>query len=280
MPLVDTHEMLQKAQREGYAIGAFNAENMEMVQAILAAAEALSAPVMVQTTSGTLSYAPPEAFAGLVRGLAADMRAPVALHLDHGSSAELCDRCKAAGYTSLMIDGSTLPYADNVAVSRRVVEMAGGLPVEAELGTVGGKEDGHGGGGIAYTDPEQAADFVEKTGVSSLAVAIGTAHGVYKGEPKLDIDRLREIRSRVSIPLVLHGASGVPRDTVRKCIAEGICKVNIATELRIAFTNAMRTYMEANPSAIDPKKPLGAGRDAVYALVCDTIEFLGSKGKA
>ena len=186
MPFVQTGEMLKKAQLGHYAVGAFNAENMEMVQAIIAAAEAETAPVIIQTTPGTLKYAGPKCFASLTGRLARDTAVPVALHLDHGNSYELAEECAREGYTSLMIDGSKLPFDGNVEITRRVVEMAKGLPVEAELGTVGGKEDGLE-AKPQYTDPEEAAAFVRLTGISSFAVAIGTAHGVYKGEPKLDL---------------------------------------------------------------------------------------------
>ena len=189
MPFVQTGEMLEKAQQGSYAVGAFNAENMEMVQAIIAAAEAENAPVIIQTTPGTLKYAGPKCFASLVGRLAKDAAVPVALHLDHGNSYELAEECAREGYTSLMIDGSKMPFDGNAELTRRVVEMAKGLPVEAELGTVGGKEDGME-AKPQYTDPDEAAAFVRMTGISSFAVAIGTAHGVYKGEPKLDLDRL------------------------------------------------------------------------------------------
>jgi tagatose 1,6-diphosphate aldolase GatY/KbaY len=178
-----------------------------------------------------------------------------------------------------MIDGSLLPYDGNVTLTRRVVIMAGELPVEAELGTVGGKEDGHE-AQAQYTDPDQAADFVARTGISSFAVAIGTAHGIYKGIPQLDLDRLSEIRHVVDIPLVLHGTSGVPHDQVRACIERGICKVNYATELRIAFTEGVRKAMTDKPDAYDPKNYLGSGRDAVKALVSDRIRLCQSAGKA
>lgn len=279
MPLVTTRQLLLDAQKGGYAIGAFNAENMEMVQAIILAAEEMNAPVIVQTTAGTLKYAPPSCFSGMIGKLAATAKVPVALHLDHGNSYELAEECKREGYTSLMIDGSLLPYEDNVALTRRVVEMAGELPVEAELGTVGGKEDGHE-AQAQYTDPEQAADFAKRTGITSFAVAIGTAHGIYKGIPKLDLNRLSEIRRDVSIPLVLHGTSGVPFDQVSACIALGICKVNYATELRIAFTEGVKKVMAEKPDDFDPKKYLSGGREAVRALVCDRIQLLKSTGKA
>ncbi len=283
MPLLSgqaAREELRKAQRGAYALGAFNVENMEMAQAVIAAAEDMRAPVLVQTTSGTLQYAPPGVFAGMVSRLARDAKAPVILHLDHGSSFQLAQAALAEGYTSLMIDGSLLPFEENIQLTRRVVDMAGEAPVEAELGTVGGKEDGAGGAGVQYTDPRQAAEFVQRTGVSSFAMAIGTAHGVYKGEPKLDLQRLSEIQQVVSVPLVLHGTSGVPEAQVRACIQRGVCKVNYATELRIAFTQAVKQTLLERPDALDPKVYLKAGRQAVQALVCDRIRLCGSEGKA
>ena len=279
MPFVTAKEMLKSARAGKYAIGAFNVENMEMAQAVIAAAEALRAPVMLQTTPGTLRYAPPLAFAGLISRLAEAASVPVALHLDHGNSFELAAECVKQGYTSVMIDGSLLPFEENIALSRRVVEMAGDIPVEAELGTVGGKEDSHE-AGVAYTDPAQAEEFVRRTGIFSFAPAIGTAHGVYKAEPRLDLDRLSAIAARVSLPLVLHGTSGVPDDTVRACVQRGICKVNYATDLRITFTRAAKAYIAENPGAFDPKKYLGAARQAVQARVCELIRVCGSDGKA
>ena len=279
MAFVTTGEMLKKAQEGGYAIGAFNAENLEMVQAIIAAAEAENAPVMIQTTPGTLKSAGPECFVGRVSRMARDAKVPAALHLDHGNSYELAEKCAREGYTSLMIDGSKLPYEENIALTRRVVAMACGLPVEAELGTVGGKEDGME-AKPQYTDPEEAADFVNRTGISSFAVAIGTAHGVYKGEPKLDLERLSAVREKVSIPLVLHGTSGVPEDQVRECIRRGICKVNYATDLRIALTAGVKKAIGEQPEAFDPKKYLAEGRKAVQSRVQELIRLLGSSGKA
>lgn len=279
MKLQSSIFLLQKARREHYAIGAFNVENLEMAQAVIAAAEEMRAPVIVQTTPGTLKYAPPEAFRGMIRELAAAATVPVVLHLDHGNSFDLAKRAAQGGYTSLMIDGSTLPYEDNVALTRRTVEMAGDIPVEGELGTVGGKEDDHS-AGIQYTDPAQAADFVARTGLSSFAPAIGTAHGVYAKEPKLDLDRLFDISRAVSVPLVLHGTSGVPADQVRSCIERGVCKVNYATELRIAFSDGVKAYLSEHPDVFDPKKYLAAGRENVRALVCERIRLCGSDGRA
>lgn len=279
MAFVDTKQMLSKAREGKYAIGAFNAENMEMVQAIVAAAEAERAPVIIQTTPGTLKYADAMIFAGQASRLAAAASVPVALHLDHGSSYELAEYCVKQGYTSVMIDGSLLPFEENVALSRRTVEMAGDTPVEAELGTVGGKEDLHE-ASMSYTDPAQAEEFVRRTGVYSFAPAIGTAHGVYKSTPKIDLERLSEISARVGVPLVLHGTSGVPDETVRACIERGICKVNYATDLRITFTNAVKAYIAENPNAFDPKKYLGAARAAVTERVRELIRVCGSNGKA
>ncbi|MFH1512966.1 MAG: class II fructose-bisphosphate aldolase [Bacillota bacterium] len=279
MPLVTSRELLLAAQEGKYAVGAFNAENLEMAQAITEGADALNAPVLLQTTPSTLRYAPPSVFAGFVSRLAHDVKVPVALHLDHGDSLALAKRCIREGYTSVMIDGSLLPFGENVALARQVVAIAGDIPVEAELGTVGGKEDDHN-ARPQYTDPAEAAEFVRQTGISSFAVAIGTAHGIYKGEPILNIALLERIRETVSVPLVLHGTSGIPCEQVRACIARGVCKVNYATELRIAFTDAVRAYLEAKPEQFDPKKYLGAGRDAVKARVMELIKLCGSDGKA
>ncbi len=282
MSLVTTCEMLQDAQKRRYAIGAFNIENMEMAQAVICAAEAQRAPVIVQTTPGTLKYAPPALYRANVEALARRAAVPVAMHLDHGDSFELAAACLLCGYTSVMIDGSRLSLGENIGVSRRVVDLArlAGVPVEAELGKVGGKEDTLADEGSAYTDPETAEAFVRETGVDSLAVAIGTAHGVYAEKPVLDVERLAQIRSRVDVPLVLHGASGLSEEDVRHCIAEGICKVNFATELRIAYTKGVRRALADNPAAIDPKAYGKAGRAGVQALVEKWMQVCGASGKA
>ena len=283
MALVTTKELMLDAQKNHYAIGAFNAENMEMVQAIIAAAEELRAPVIVQTTPGTLKYASPAMFYANVAAAAAEATVPVVMHLDHGSSFALAMKAFRAGYTSIMIDGSHSAFEKNIALTRSVVEAchAAGVPVEAELGKVGGKEDDLDGGmGNGYTDPAEAAEFAERTGVDSLAVAIGTAHGVYKGTPKLDVDRLSEIRKVVSVPLVLHGTSGVPDDAVRECIARGMCKVNYATDLRIAFSAGLKEYLAKDPDAFDPKKYNAVGREKVKDYVKSKILVCGSNGKA
>ncbi|HIT08672.1 MAG TPA: class II fructose-1,6-bisphosphate aldolase [Candidatus Merdivicinus faecavium] len=282
MPLATTEEMLKKAQADGYAVGAFNVENMEMAQAVIQAAVEMRAPVMIQTTPSTVKYAGLDLYYANVAALAKKAPVPVALHLDHGSSFELAMQAIRAGYTSIMIDGSHRVFEENIALTRRVVEAAApnGLPVEAELGKVGGKEDDLDGGSGGYTVPEEAAEFVRRTGVSSLAVAIGTAHGVYKGTPKLDVERLKEIRKLVEIPLVLHGASGLSDESVQECIREGICKVNFATELRIAYSGGVKAVLAENPDVFDPKVYGKAGRERVKELVKNRIAVCGCCGKA
>lgn len=283
MPLVTTKELLLDAQANGYAVGAFNVENMEMVQAVAAAAEELRSPVIMQTTPSTVKYAGLDYFYANVRAAAEKASVPIVMHLDHGSSYELAMQAYRTGYTSIMIDGSHGGWEENIAVSKAVADAChpSGIPVEAELGKVGGKEDDlEAGEGNPYTDPDEAARFVELTNVDSLAVAIGTAHGVYKGIPKLDVERLSEIRKAVSIPLVLHGTSGVPDETVQECIRRGICKVNYATDLRIAFTKGVRSVFEADPDIIDPKKYNAAGREQVKQYVMEKIKTCQSNNRA
>ena len=281
MPLVTSEKMLLDAQKGGYAIGAFNAENMEMVLAIVEAATELSAPVMIQTTPSTVKYASLEMYAANVRAAAEKAPVPVCVHLDHGNSYELAVGAVEAGYTSVMIDGSHESFEDNIAVTARVVTAAAkqGIPVEAELGTVGGKEDDLE-AEDGCTQPAEAAEFVKRTGVQSLAVAIGTAHGVYKSTPKLDVPRLAEIRKVVSVPLVLHGASGLTDDSIRACVKEGICKVNFATELRIAYTEAVREVLNGDEKIYDPKVYGKAARAKVKELVKNRMIVCGCNGKA
>lgn len=283
MGLVTTTDMLKKAQEGNYAVGAFNVENMEMVMAVIAAAEELQSPVILQTTPSTVKYAGLDYYLANVKVAAERASIPVAMHLDHGSSFELAMQALRTGYTSIMIDGSHESFEDNIAVSKAVTNACkpSGIPVEAELGKVGGKEDDlDGGEGSAYTDPMQAKEFVERTGVSSLAIAIGTAHGLYSGEPKLDLDRLSEIREVVSIPLVLHGGSGVPEETIIESIKRGISKVNYATELRIAYSDGVKKVLNESPETIDPKKYGAVGLEFVKEFVKEKIIVCGSNGKA
>ena len=230
MSLVSSKDILLKAQREGYAVGAFNAENMEMVQAIVSAAEESSSPVIIQTTPGSLQYADTDLFFGMVNAVAGKAKVPVALHLDHGNSAELCAKALRSGSTSIRI--------------------------------------------------EEATAFAEQTGVDFLAVGIGNAHGFYQGVPKLRFDILEKTKGLVSIPIVLHGASGIPDEDVKKSTGLGICKVNFATELRDAFTKGVKAFIAENPDAFDPKKYNGAGREKVKELVMHKMQVLNSVNKA
>lgn len=282
MPLVTSEQMLLDAQKGGYAVGAFNVENMEMVKAVIAAAEELRAPVLLQTTPSTVKYGTLETYFAIVAAEARKASVPVCLHLDHGSSFELAVQAIKAGYTSVMIDGSHENFEDNIAVTKKVVDAARacGIPVEAELGRVGGKEDDLEADADTNTDPIEAKEFVERTGVSSLAIAIGTAHGFYAGTPVLDKERVSEIRKVVSVPLVLHGASGLSDDDVRECVQRGMCKVNFATELRVAYTDAGKKLLAENPETFDPKKLGVVGMEAVKELVKERMKVCGCDNKA
>lgn len=273
-------EMILAAQRGGYAVPAFNFENMEMVQAILAAAEETASPVLLQTTPSTIKYMTLRQAYAMVKAEADAVRVPVCLHLDHCESYEGVCAALDAGYSSVMIDASKLDFEENIAATRKTVQAARekGVPVEAELGTVGGKEDSHS-AAIAYTDPAQAVDFFQRTEVDLFAVAIGTAHGFYQGEPKLNFDLLKKLAGLISAPLVLHGGSGIPDEMIRRTIELGICKVNFATELRAAMTAAVRRALE-DEAIIDPKKFMSAGREAVRQLCIHKIKLCGSDGKA
>lgn len=282
MPLVTTEQMLINAQKGKYAVGAFNVENMEMLQAVVAAAETMEAPVILQTTPSTVKYADMKYFLAMAKVAAEAANVPVAIHLDHGNSFELAMQALRNGYTSIMIDGSHSSFDENISVSKRVVDACAPskVSVEGELGKVGGKEDDLVGGmGDGYTDPQEAKIFVEKTGIASLAIAIGTAHGIYSGVPKVDLDRLSEIRKVVDIPLVLHGASGLSDEVIAESIRRGICKVNFATELRIAFTNGVKKVLTETPDTFDPKIYNAVGREYVKQLVMDRMKVCGSVGK-
>lgn len=282
MPLTTTDMMLKAAQQGHYAVGAFNAENMEMVQAIISAAEELNAPVIIQTTPGTVRYASLDLYCANAAAAAKSAKVPVAIHLDHGESFDMAMQALRAGYTSIMIDGSKEVLEKNISLTKSVVDACkpNHVPVEGELGKVGGKEDDMESDGCGYTDPDEAVEFVNRTGVSSLAVGVGTAHGVYATTPVLNTELIAVLRTRIDIPMVLHGASGLSDEAVRECIKQGICKVNFATELRIAYTKAVQSYLAENPKAIDPKKYGDAARKAVKQLVMDRIRVLGSDGKA
>lgn len=284
MSLVPISSLLKKAEEGGYAVGAFNCNNMEIVQAIIAAAEAEKSPVIMQASQGAIKYAGLDFITSMAKTAAENASVPVALHLDHGTSFEQVMQCIRAGFSSVMIDGSKLPFDENVELTNRVIAVARacGVSVEAELGKIGGTEDDiHVDEKDAlFTKPEEAKEFVERTGVDALAVAIGTAHGQYKGIPELDFPRLEKIRSLVSVPIVLHGSSGVPDDAIEKAIKIGVRKVNIDTNIREAFVHACREVLNKDAKEIDPRKVLGPARDAATAIIREKIRLFGSSGKA
>lgn len=282
--LVTGKEILDHASKNNYAVGAFNIVNMEMLQAVIAAAEAEKSPVFVQTTEGALSYAGYEYLSAMIRTAAENTKVPVAFHLDHGGSFETAMKCLRHGWTSVMIDGSHHPFEGNVDVTARVVAAAHamGVSVEAELGRLGGVEDN-----ISvdekdamFTDPAEAKEFVEKTGVDYLAIAIGTAHGKYKGVPKLDIERLKKIKGDLNMPIVLHGASGVGADQIEMAIANGVNKINIDTDLRCAYTDKVREILDNDKDVFDLRKIIGPARENVQATVAAKMRQFGSSGKA
>ena len=281
MPLTTTVSMLRKAQEQGFAVGAFNVENMEMAQAIISAAEELGAPVILQTTPSTVRYAGTGMYAAMVAALAQEASVPVAMHLDHGDSFALCAQALRSGYTSVMIDGSKLPLEENIALTYKVSEMcaAVGVPVEGEIGRVGGKEvDLESDGG--YTIPEEAVRFEKESGLFSMAVSVGTAHGFYKEKPQLNKELITTLRGMLQAPMVLHGASGLSDEDVKDCIRRGICKVNFATELRAAYTEGVKAVLAENPKTFDPKAYGKEARQRVKALVMERMLVCGCDGKA
>lgn len=281
MPLTTTVSMLRKAQEQGFAVGAFNVENMEMAQAIISAAEELRAPVILQTTPSTVRYAGTGMYAAMVAALAQEATVPVAMHLDHGDSFALCAQALRSGYTSVMIDGSKLPLEENIALTYKVSEMcaAVGVPVEGEIGRVGGKEDDLESDG-GYTIPEEAVRFEKESGLFSMAVGVGTAHGFYKEKPQLNKELITTLRGMLQAPMVLHGASGLSDEDVKDCIRRGICKVNFATELRAAYTEGVKAVLAENPKTFDPKAYGKEVRQRVKALVMERMLVCGCDGKA
>ncbi|MBQ6968289.1 MAG: class II fructose-1,6-bisphosphate aldolase [Lachnospiraceae bacterium] len=313
MPLVTTTEMFKKAYNGGYAIGAFNVNNMEIVQAITEAAWELHSPVILQASAGARKYAKQAYLKHLVEAAveATNDEIPISLHLDHGADFEVCKDCIDNGFTSVMIDGSSRPFDDNVAVSKQVADYAHerGVVVEAELGTLAGVEDDV---NVAaetaqYTDPDQVEEFVKRTGVDSLAIAIGTSHGAYKFKPGTDphirLDILEEISKRLpGFPIVLHGSSsvpqeyvkiinsnggalqdaiGIPEDQLREAAKRAVCKINIDSDLRLGMTAGIREHMAAHPDHFDPRQYIADGRTYVKEIVHNKIiNVLGSENKA
>ena len=282
--LVTGNEILQHAHKNKYAAPAFNVVNMEMLQAVIAAAEAEKSPVLVQTTEGALKYAGIGYLSMMIRYAAENAKVPVAFHLDHGTTFETAIQCVRNGWTSVMIDGSHHSLEENIALTRSVTKVAHacGVSVEAELGRLGGVEDN-----IVvdekdamHTNPAEAKQFVDETKVDYLAIAIGTAHGKYSGVPKLDFDRLDTIKKMLDIPIVLHGASGVAEDDIKKAISLGVNKINIDTDLRVAFTDAVKDVFAKTPDEFDLRKICGPGRDAVKEVVAAKMRLFGSSNKA
>ncbi len=313
MPLVTTTEMFKQAYEGGYAIGAFNVNNMEIIQGIVNAAKKLRAPLILQVSAGARRYANPTYLIKLVEAALIDSELPIALHLDHGDSFELCKECIDSGFTSVMIDGSHLPFEENIELTRRVVDYAHNhdpaVVVEAELGRLEGIEDDIkvSAEDASYTDPDEVEEFVTRTGCDSLAIAIGTSHGAYKfkpgQKPELRFDILEEIERRLpGFPIVLHGASsvipefvdminafggqmpdaiGIPENMLRQAASMAVCKINIDSDLRLAMTGSIRKYMAENPSHFDPRQYLSPARAAIEELVAHKIvNVLGCNDKA
>lgn len=282
--ILSTREMLLKAQREGYAVPAFNIHNMETLQVVAETAMEMKSPVIIAGTPSTIEdYAGPDYIKAMAEVAANKYDVPIAIHLDHFEDVDAIKRDIDIGFKSCMIDASKKPFEENIAIVKDVVEYAHRYDavVEAELGKLGGREDDLvvDEKDTRYTNPDDAAEFVNKTNVDSLAIAIGTAHGLYKGEPKLDFERLKEIRSKVSIPLVLHGASDVPDELVKEAISLGICKVNVATDLKIPFANAVKKFFNENSKESDPRKYMTPGKEAMKEIVKHKIEVCGSANR-
>lgn len=275
---------MQHAHENGYAVGAFNVNNMEAIQAIIEAAEELQSPVVIQVSQGGLEYAGVKYIAAMVKVAAEGANVPVVLHLDHGTEFRNQVQCLRAGWTSLMIDASHCGFEENIAKTKEIVKMAhqAGVGVEAELGKIGGVEDDISVDekDATYTDVEEAYEFVHATGVDYLAIAVGTAHGPYKGDPKIDFTRIAEIKAKLNIPLVLHGSSGVPKESIEKAIAAGINKINIDTDLRQAYHRAVKKFVTENPDAYDPRKINGPGKETMKEVVKDKMRMFNSVNQA
>lgn len=307
MPLTTPKGMFERAYREGYAIGAFNVNNMEIIQGIMQAGNEEKSPLILQVSAGARKYAGQVYIMKLVEAALAENDLPVVVHLDHGADFDICKACIDGGFTSVMIDGSHLPFEENIAVTKRVADYAHerGVWVEAELGKLAGVEEHVSSAQSVYTDPDQAEEFVQRSGCDSLAVAIGTSHGAYKfkGEAKLDFDRLEKITSMLpGYPLVLHGASsvpqefvdmanryggklggakGVPEEMLRRAAASGVCKINIDSDIRLAMTAHIRRHLAEHPEDFDPRGYLKPSREAVKLMVQHKIRHvLGCSGKA
>lgn len=285
MALVSMKDMLNKALKEGYAVGQFNINNLEWTQAILAAAQEENSPVILGVSEGAARHMGGfKVVTAMTKALIEEMNitVPVAIHLDHGSSFDKCKAAIEAGFTSVMIDASHHPFEENVEETTKVVEYAHarGVSVEAELGTVGGQEDDVVADGVIYADPQECLELVKRTGIDTLAPALGSVHGPYKGEPKLGFDEMEEICKLTNVPLVLHGGTGIPTDHIQKAIARGTSKINVNTENQISFTKKVREVLAKDQEAYDPRKYIVPGRDAIKATVIGKIREFGSNNKA
>ncbi|ARD48771.1 fructose-1,6-bisphosphate aldolase, class II [Sporosarcina sp. P37] len=285
MPLVSMKEMMIQGKEKGYAIGQFNLNNLEYTQAILQAAEEEKSPVILGVSEGAARYMGGfKTVVMMVKGLMEDYgtTVPVAIHLDHGSSFEKCQEAIEAGFTSVMIDASSKPLEENIAITKKVVELAKqhNVSVEAELGVVGGQEDDVIADGVIYADPAECKELVEKTGIDCLAPALGSVHGPYKGEPNLGFEEMEEISKQGDIPLVLHGGTGIPTKDIQRAISLGTSKINVNTENQIQGTQAVRDTLQADPKVYDPRKYLAPMREAIKETVIGKMREFGSSQQA
>jgi len=285
MALVSMKAMLEKAKREKYAVGQFNINNLEWTKTILTVAEEMNSPVILGVSEGAAKYMGGfRTVVGMVKGMLEDLNitVDVAIHLDHGSSFENCKKAIDAGFTSVMIDASAHPLQENIRITKEVVDYAHarGVSVEAELGTVGGEEDGVVGEGIIYADVNECVELVKATNIDTLAPALGSVHGPYKGEPKLGFKEMEEIKNATDLPLVLHGGTGIPDYQIQKAIERGTSKINVNTENQIAWTEVVRQVIKENTKVYDPRKIIGPGAAAIVETVKGKIDDFGSANKA
>lgn len=279
--LLDSKKILEKAQAEKYAVGHFNTSDLEITKGIINAAVRLNSPVIIGASEKAISYAGLEELVSIVKNAAETAKIPVILHLDHAKSFESCQKAVQAGFTSIMIDASNLEYEENLKLTKQVVNLAhrNDIPVEAELGAIGTSQTQIGINRF-LTDPELAKQFCQDSEIDSLAIAIGNAHGIPQADEKLDFDRLSQIKQNVSIPLVLHGASSTPEEDIKKAISLGICKINIDTDIRIAFNKSIRNFLANNLQNYDPREIMGSVIQAIEKVVEEKIKLFGSENKA
>ncbi|QKG85747.1 class II fructose-1,6-bisphosphate aldolase [Kroppenstedtia pulmonis] len=284
MPLVPMTDFLPQAKKEGFAVGQFNMNNLEFTQGIAAAAKEEKSPFIFGVSEGAMRYMGLDYVVAMAKVAAEESGVPVALHLDHGSSFDVVMKCIQAGFSSVMFDGSHYPFEENIRLTKEVVKAAHavGVSVEGELGTIGGVEDDLqvDEADAALAKPEEAIRFWEETKVDAMAIAVGTAHGMYKGEPRIHFDIIEETAKKIDVPIVLHGGSGVPDSAIRQSISLGVGKINVNTENQVACTQAIRDLLSENPEMIDPRKYLGPGREAIKKTVIGKIRLFGSSGKA